>query len=91
MSLEKYRQNIDEIDNQIVSLLKKRFKVVEDIATYKKEHKLEIVDKGREARIIKDKLTLAKKHDISDAFMENFFEMIFAESREIQSKSTIWK
>lgn len=36
--LEQYRKQIDEIDNQLVDLIVARKKVVENVATYKKQH-----------------------------------------------------
>ena len=53
MDLNDFRNNIDEIDDKIVKLLLERFAVAENIAEYKKQHNLEIFQKGREAEVLK--------------------------------------
>lgn len=49
--LEKYRQEIDEIDKQIIQLLQQRLGVVEQVKIYKQQHKIAILDSKREEAI----------------------------------------
>ena len=48
------RENIDNIDNQILNLLKKRFEVVTKVKNVKKDNNLSILDSKREEKIFKD-------------------------------------
>lgn len=48
MDLKDYRQQIDEIDDQLVALFQQRMNTAEKIAAYKKEHGLPVLDVGRE-------------------------------------------
>ena len=51
MDLESIRQEIDQIDDQIVKLLEERMHLVEGVVTYKKASGKSILDTKREAII----------------------------------------
>jgi monofunctional chorismate mutase len=46
------REQIDDIDAQIVKLLCDRFSVVKNVAEYKKAHGVEILQKSRETEVL---------------------------------------
>lgn len=52
-ALAKKRTLIDEIDQQIILMLKKRFKLIRDIQKIKAKRKLPLYNKKREAQILK--------------------------------------
>ena len=54
MDLKDYRKQIDEIDDQLVQLFRQRMEVSSDIAQYKKERNLPILDAGRERAKLND-------------------------------------
>ena len=54
MDLKDYRQEIDAIDDQLVELFRRRMEVAAEIAAYKKEKCLPVLDAGREREKIKD-------------------------------------
>ena len=56
--LSKFRQAIDNIDDNIIRLLKERMDVATAIADYKLEHNQSITDKAREQQKLN---TLEKK------------------------------
>lgn len=60
--LSKLRESIDDIDNQIISLLKKRMNIVEDVKKYKiKNYSGEnFIKSGREASMLRDLIKKAK-------------------------------
>lgn len=47
-NIQALRARIDEIDREIVSLLAERFRITDEIGTYKKAHGLPAVDELRE-------------------------------------------
>ena len=51
-TLSSLRQDLDHIDNEIVALLNKRMKVIEQVAQYKDEHHLPVMDANRENEVI---------------------------------------
>ena len=48
MDLKDYRVQMDDIDNQLIDLFRKRMETAGAIAAYKKEHGLPVLDAGRE-------------------------------------------
>ena len=48
MNLEQSRKAIDEIDQQLVKLFSERMACAAEIAAYKKENNLPVLDAGRE-------------------------------------------
>ncbi len=71
MNLKDTRQQIDEIDNQIIYLLEKRLKIVKKIKKYKKN----IIDLNREKKIL-DK--------INSQYIKDIYKTILKNSRKIQ-------
>jgi len=54
--LEECRLMIDAIDNEIIRLYEERMKAVKDIAEYKIENGLEILDSSREKTMLENNL-----------------------------------
>ena len=52
MELKDYRDQLDRIDGQLVSLFKERMETVKSIADYKKEHNTPVLAAGREREIL---------------------------------------
>lgn len=78
----KWRKEINYIDNEIFSLLKKRFQISRKIGNYKKKNKLKIRDIKRENGLIKKAV---KKSKLSKNFIRILYKIIFNESRRIQN------
>ena len=84
MDLQDYRKQIDEIDDQLVALFSRRMAVSEDIAAYKKERGLPVLDAGRE----QDKLNsvCAKVPPEMRNYTSVLYSSIFELSRSHQSQ-----
>lgn len=81
--LNDIRKNIDAIDDQIVDLFLKRMDVADDIATYKKENNLPVLDRGRERAKIAS--ILEKVPDDRKTYAMSLFNTLFEASRSEQS------
>ena len=84
MELSDYRQQIDDIDSQLLALFYQRMEVAAQIAGYKKAHNLPALDAGRER---------AKLQQIADAAPEDLreyavslYSLIFELSRSCQNR-----
>lgn len=84
MELDQLREQIDEIDDSLVSLFYQRMKVAEQIAGYKQSHHMPVYVPGREREKLMD---VAQK---AGPEMENYtrvlYSMLFELSRSHQSK-----
>lgn len=87
--LEKLRKEIDCLDEKMLSLLAKRFRVTRKIGLLKKESSLEPQDNQREIEIIQKMTHLGQKLEIEPIFVQKFFFLIFQqvieEHRKIRS------
>ena len=84
MELNKYREQIDTIDDELVRLFVARMSLSEKVAEYKKEHNLPIYVPAREREILQD---VAKKAGSDMAnYTKVLYSMLFELSRSYQSK-----
>lgn len=79
-SLTLLRQQIDQIDNEILESLNKRMRVSREIGQYKKEHRMPVVQTGRYDDIMKSRVKLATEMGMSAEFMRTVLSAIHEES-----------
>lgn len=82
--LNKYRKNIDKINNKIFRLLVKRQIFVKKIGIYKKANGIQIFDKERENQILKKIKTESRKYKANEEYLEKIFKSIIKNSKETQ-------
>ncbi|UCG13416.1 MAG: chorismate mutase [Deltaproteobacteria bacterium] len=82
--LERLRQEIDDLDNQIIHLLNQRMHLVQKIATFKRSAGKDPMDLTREQAIFR---RLAKRNTgpLPWGAVKKIFGEILAASRDIQS------
>lgn len=84
MELKEYREQINEIDQELVRLFVARMRLSEKVAEYKKEHNLPIYAPAREREILQD---VAEKAGPDMAnYTRVLYSMLFELSRSYQSK-----
>ena len=83
MDLGQIRTSIDQVDQDLVELLNRRFDLVDKVGLYKYIEGLEIENKDRES-YIKDRLI--NDYDSKDGAILDIFEEIFAVSKARQAK-----
>lgn len=86
--LQTYRNEVDEIDKKILSLLAKRNILVKKIAIGKRKQHLPIIDKQREEGKIAEILKEAKKQGIEKEFVQTVWDAIFKASYMLQNKNS---
>lgn len=79
-SLSELRQQIDEIDNKIIEILAKRMRVSKEIAQYKKDHDMPVLQAGRYDEILTLRSQQGAQLDMSEEFVKEVFEAIHGES-----------
>ena len=78
------RKKVDELDHELLDIIKRRLIVIKEIGEFKKKNGLGIRDKKRENEILQDKI---EKSSLSREFVKKLFKLILNESRRIQK----WK
>ncbi len=74
------RAQIDELDNSLMELLAKRFRLCREIGTFKKEHNMTILQTGRYNEILEKRGTQAGLCGMNPKFAAHIFELIHEES-----------
>lgn len=86
MDLDIIRQEIDQIDNQIVKLLEERMHLVEDVVAYKKVSGKAILDTKREEAIFEKVRNRVSNKKYEETIVETFSD-ILKRSRDYQDKN----
>ena len=83
--LEKLRNNIDKVDDQIFNLILKRLDYVEKIGNIKREMNLPVYDKSRE-QIIIERLTEKLITKINSEEIKKIIDPIISISKDLQRR-----
>lgn len=72
MKLEKYRQEIDQIDHEIIQLLDQRLELVKQVGAYKRQSNVAVLDQKRESEIMMkiQKGQLNNEQEIMDIYQQ---------------------
>ncbi|MEG2395719.1 MAG: prephenate dehydratase domain-containing protein [Oscillospiraceae bacterium] len=84
MDINDFRNSINGIDDEIISLFKKRMAISLKIAEYKKQNNLPILDKARERELLKS--VAEKSGDELSLYATMLYSTMFSVSRSYQQK-----
>lgn len=79
-SLTMLRQQIDQIDGELIEALSKRMRISREIGQYKKEHSMPVVQTGRYDDILNSRAASAEELGMSGDFMKVVYQAIHEES-----------
>lgn len=90
MTLEKLREEIDSIDDQILNLFLKRMEVVGQVAENKKERNIGVSNKKREREILSRVSAKAGKHEVyARALFSTLFDVSSSYQNGLLTESTV--
>lgn len=81
------REQIDQIDGEVLRLLSARSKVAERIARVKREGNLAVFQPKRWDAVLHDRMEQGQEQGLSEEFVKGIFERIHAESVRVQEKT----
>lgn len=79
-NLSSLRHQIDELDDELLQLLAKRMRISGEIAQYKKENNMPVLQTGRYDEILTKRVRQGEQLDMSEEFIKTVFEAIHEES-----------
>jgi monofunctional chorismate mutase len=85
MDLKDSRTKIDDIDAEIVELLKKRFRISEEIGSKKRALNLTVEDRERDRKVLENYKAIADS-DLDEVFLKELVELILRYSKRVQRK-----
>ena len=77
------RQQIDDLDEEIIQLLKKRMGISKEVGKLKEKLDIPVEDKNREDEII-DRLTKQTGRNLSEEQLIRIFTVVFKSSKQVQ-------
>ncbi len=85
-TLEKFREYLDLIDQELLQLLAKRFDIIKDIAIHKKENNIPILQIDRWDEVYNNALQIAQTLNIDPSFIEAFLGLLHEASIQYQER-----
>jgi chorismate mutase len=83
--LNQFRGMIDEIDDELINLLRKRISVIEEIGKYKKDHNITVFQLERWQEILRTRTQWAEKLGLSRNHIEKICQILHDESIRVQN------
>ncbi len=83
--LELAREEINNIDKEMIDLFKRRMYAVYNVVEYKIENNLPVLDSSREETLIKKNLEYLNDKELEEYYL-TFFKGILASSKDYQKK-----
>lgn len=83
-TMEKLRAEIDSLDAQLLGILAKRMGVVREMADFKRQHQITILQLKRWNELINDRVNLGGSMGLSTEFIQKLLTLIHEESINIQ-------
>jgi chorismate mutase len=84
--LEGLRREIDKIDAELIDILARRMKIVEDIGQYKRDNNITILQLKRWSDIISDRLDIGVSMGLSREFLLKMLQLVHKESIQKQTE-----
>ena len=85
-SLDQLRIEIDDLDNELVDVLKRRMNVAEKIGIHKKENQVTILQSNRWEELLKTRIQHGIDNGLTEEFMNKVLKAIHQESINRQTK-----
>ena len=80
------REQIDQLDDEIMSKLAARMKISEKIGQYKKENNVTILQVNRWEEIVHTRIALCRAMGLNEEFTNDLLKLIHHESIQVQTK-----
>jgi chorismate mutase len=79
-NLTELRQQIDQMDDELLSILAKRMRISQEIGQYKKEHNMPVLQTIRYDEIVEKRVKEAEEMGLGQSFMRKVLEAVHEES-----------
>ena len=81
--LSEIRAELDQVDRELVTLVEKRMQIVCDVAAYKLEHNMPVLDASRESQVLASRKAMLNDAKY-EADIQELFTMLMRQSRAHQ-------
>ncbi|HEY2768744.1 MAG TPA: chorismate mutase [Solirubrobacteraceae bacterium] len=84
--LEPYRRRLDELDEQIAHAFGERFQICREIALYKREHEIPMMQPGRVEQVRARYLARGAEVSLPEDFTSALFELMIAATCKLEDE-----
>ncbi|HYH52714.1 MAG TPA: chorismate mutase [Solirubrobacterales bacterium] len=84
--LEPFRQRLDAIDDQIAKLLGERLEICREVAAYKSEHEIPMMQPERVRIVRENYLRRGAEHDLPEQFSSDLFDLLIATTCRLEDE-----
>jgi len=84
MNIAKIRKKVDQIDAQIVELVKRRLELLPEVVAYKKKHNLAVYQEKREKVIFENLKQISADLGVNYELVENIWKLLIKEAHRIE-------
>ena len=84
--LEPFRRRLDAIDDQIASLLGERLQICREVAVYKSEHEIPMMQPER-VKVVRERyLARGAEQDLPQEFTSDLFDLLIATTCRLEDE-----
>jgi 4-amino-4-deoxychorismate mutase len=84
--LEPFRRRLDAIDDQIGKLLGERLEICREVAVYKSEHEIPMMQPERVEIVRENYLRRGAEHDLPEQFSSDLFDLLIATTCRLEDE-----
>ena len=84
--LTRYREEISCLDRQLIDLVSRRFLICLQVAEYKKNNDIPMMQHGRVTEVIDAGKAYGRKKRVDEAFIEKLYGLIISEACRIEDE-----
>lgn len=84
--LEPFRRRLDEIDDQVAKLLGERLQICREVAVYKSEHEIPMMQPHRIKAVRERYLARGAEVDLPEDFTSDLFELLIATTCKLEDE-----
>jgi 4-amino-4-deoxychorismate mutase len=84
--LEPFRRRLDGIDDEIAKLLGERLQICREVAVYKSEHGLPMMQPERVKVVRQRYLDRGAEHDLPEQFSSDLFDLLIATTCRLEDE-----
>jgi chorismate mutase len=84
--LEPFRRRLDEIDDQVAKLLGERLQICREVAIYKSEHEIPMMQPHRVKAVRERYLARGAEVNLPEEFTSDLFELLIATTCKLEDE-----
>lgn len=86
MAMRPYRTRIDELDKEIITLLRRRYDVIEEVGEFKAYEEIDPVIQERVDEVRENARRMASEHELDSDFIADLYAQLIDHSCQLEVK-----